>query len=141
MTSSYMRSLGEALIARADGATVQGEFGGGEWQDMRDDELYHLLKDGDCGVRVKPVPDTVFRQFNNSEELVSEYCRRFGVERKAYEAPSIWVKHKYNNSRQRLISSLWRNCVGVGGATVVMLDKLYEEYVFLDGSPCGVEEG
>lgn len=150
MTREETKEWIPILQAYAEGKTIQ------VWHD--DGTKYHRgsWRDTDCVTetghrsseyRIKPEP--VCRPFKDGEELVAEYCRRFGVERKAWEIPQIWVKDKDDPAdyyAKYLIIGIVYGAVFFASynmpdkAEYMDFDKLLDTYAFLDGSPCGVEE-
>lgn len=80
---------------------------------------------------------TVWREFNSTKELIDEYKRRFDDKS---IMPNIWIRRKDGN--KRLVTATTGRMLVVtsplGNGTVTLLD-LFEYYVFLDGSPCGME--
>ena len=83
---------------------------------------------------------STFRPFQNCDEFIDFYKRKNNIVNNEDVIPSIWVKHKVD-SRRRMIVGFGDNFVEVGvKAKPVTLERLFEMYTFLDGSPCGVSE-
>lgn len=82
------------------------------------------------------------RPYINSAEMIADFIARFKVDCPSYCEPSIWVKEKESDSRH-LVTSFVPN--SDDGSYVVLfdytcdLDELFDDYIYLDGSPCGME--
>lgn len=83
-------------------------------------------------------PTKQWRPFKDTDELIAEFCKRFGVEKTSWGLPLIWVKQKgYDN--EELVTDLCGTTVKLG-IILIRLDNFFEDYTFLDYSPCGVLE-
>lgn len=80
-----------------------------------------------------------YRPFKSCNELVYYWEReKVGYSVNPLQMIDIWVKHKIDG-RRRVIVGFGDNFVEVGvKAKPVTLERLFEMYTFLDGSPCGV---
>lgn len=133
MTREKAKVLLPVIQAFAEGKTIQVHDSLNGWVDNHSETLSFS-----CGIdfyRVKPTP--TYRPFKDGEELIAEYCKRFGVERKAWEMPQMWVK--CGGKCKFLISVIDTNAIAIDGDTT-SFDSFVSCYTFLDGSPCGVEE-
>ena len=85
---------------------------------------------------------TTCRPFKNCDELVYYWEReKVGYSANPLQMIDIWVKHKVDG-RRRMIVGFDENFVEVGDkAKPITLERLFEMYTFLDGSPCGVRDG
>lgn len=79
-----------------------------------------------------------FRPYKDTDEMIADCKKRFSVDCPEYEIPSIWVKNK---------SSLLRSQVTDFNTDYIWLSNiqmffrsLFDDYIYLDGSPCGMEE-
>ena len=80
-----------------------------------------------------------YRPYESSAEMIADYIDRFKVNCPSYCEPLIWVRLKVDK-RERLIVAYGTNFVEIGNkAKAVTLQKLFDDYEFLDGSPCGKE--
>lgn len=81
-----------------------------------------------------------FRPFKDCDELVEFWSKNYQTGfRPAYIKPFIWVRVKVDK-RERLIVAYGDNFVEIGNKTkAVTLQHLFEQYEFLDESPCGME--
>lgn len=96
-----------------------------------------------CEYRVKPEePKKIWRPFKDIAELKQTWLAKNGAKSKGdlYE-PFIWVRDKERPDITRLITDF-----NAGSKSVALaghwhiLEVLFDEYEFLDGTPCGVEE-
>lgn len=85
---------------------------------------------------------TPCRPFKSCNELVYYWERKkVGYSVNPLLMIDIWVKHKVDG-RRRMIVGFGENFVEVGvKAKPITLERLFEMYTFLDGSPCGVSNG
>ena len=83
-----------------------------------------------------------YRPFKSCNELVYYWERKkVGYSVNPLQMVDIWVKHKVDG-RRRMIVGFSDNFVEVGvKAKPITLERLFEMYTFLDGSPCGVSNG
>ena len=82
-----------------------------------------------------------YRPFKSCDELVYYWEReKVGYSANPLQMIDIWVKHKVDG-RRRMIVGFGENFVEVGvKAKPITLERLFEMYTFLDGTPIGVEE-
>lgn len=137
MTREEAKEWLSILQAYAEGKTIQ-DYYKGKWKDIDEFSLRLSETFGPGGYRIKPSPS--YRPFKDGEELTAEFCKRFGVERKAHEMPFIWVRMKGTKFNTCvLIVEMDDKGVARFESTIEWQD-LMNGYTFLDGSPCGVEE-
>jgi len=80
-----------------------------------------------------------YRPYINAAEMIMDFIDRFKVKCPPYCEPLIWVRLKVDK-RRRLIVAYGDNFAEIGNKTkAVTLQHLFEQYEFLDGSPCGME--
>lgn len=86
-----------------------------------------------------------YKPYKSVEEFIQDYQERFptAVPRPAHTMPLIWVRLKVDK-RERLIVAFGKgfgtDFVEIGNkAKAVPLQKLFDDYEFLDGSPVGME--
>ena len=83
----------------------------------------------------------IYRPFKDCDELIDCYKRKNNIVNNEDVMPLVWVKHKIDG-RRRIIVGFGDNFVEVGvKAKPITLERLFEMYTFLDGSPCGVSNG
>ena len=97
-----------------------------------------------CEYRVKP--EKKWRPFKDIVELKNTFlsmCYPKGAEvlKNKFMEPAIWVRDKERPDITRLITGFngGSKCVAIAGEWRT-LEALFEQYEFLDGTPCGVEE-
>lgn len=90
---------------------------------------------------------TTYRPFKSCDELIETWknmMNKFlGVNesfiKTDLDEPTVWVKQKIDG-RRRMIVGFGDNFVEVGvKAKPITLERLFDMYTFLDGSPCGAE--
>ena len=86
--------------------------------------------------------EKTFRPFKSCNELIYYWeHEKVGYSINPLQMIDIWVKHKVDG-RRRMIVCFGDNFVEVGvKAKPITLERLFELYTFLDGSPCGVSNG
>ena len=143
MTKEQARELANILTAYANGADLQYEAHN-EWVDMKNGGAIVFCVEYGREMRVKPKQD--YRPFKSCNELIAYWHKKIEAETKYktikndLQVPLIWVKHKVDG-RRRIIVGFGENFVEVGvKAKPITLERLFEMYTFLDGSPCGVSE-
>ena len=86
---------------------------------------------GDCLIKLKET-----RPFENSAELIYHYISHFNARTVPYGVPLIWIKSKADD-RRKLITTFNEDSV-CGDNFKVSMKVLYEDFVFLDDSECGI---
>lgn len=84
-----------------------------------------------------------YRPFKNTDELIEEWDKKLGYrDPTGLAKPYIWVKYKYDNSKGSLITVFGDDYIYLGDkdADIMTMYDLFNNYIFLDGSPCGVKE-
>lgn len=80
-----------------------------------------------------------YRPFNGTGELIQTWLDKGGKwQKRELTMPLIWVRRKDNHTSIDLITGFGQIAVSIGIAGNSM-QTLFNEYEFLDGSPCGVE--
>ena len=80
------------------------------------------------------------RPYKDTDEMIDHFCRHFNLIPHDHRLPILWVK---NNSNKYLITRVSENTVTVCFEENVFtfgLRILLDDYMWLDGSPCGIEE-
>ena len=130
----------EVMKAYAEGGKIQvKERNGSNWKDYGD-ILAPEWNWGDYDYRIKLEP--VYRPYKDTAEMIEDFKKRFNAKVPPYAMPMIWVRIKGDSDFAMLItefgySSVWCSVIQEG----IPLKKLFEDYVYLDGSPCGMKEG
>ena len=86
--------------------------------------------------RIKP--EEKYRPYKDTDEMIEDFKRRFNVQVPPYAMPMIWVRDKGTNVRSH-VSAFFAKNVTFRDATW-WLDVLFENFTYLDGSPCGIRE-
>lgn len=80
-----------------------------------------------------------FRPFRNTDDMMTEFCRRSGKLHPAtIDPPAIYFK-KIENGRSYIMSAFDYHSVKICHDTYNMV-SLFNNFTFTDGSPCGIEE-
>ena len=100
---------------------------------------WYCLECPECGVKQKAEPH--YRPFKDTDELIKVWGEKGGKwQKRDITMPLIWVCEKGEEyDRGRLITSYTRTCIELDD-DVFTVDYLFNNYTFLDGSVCGVEE-
>lgn len=85
----------------------------------------------ECDYRVKEGPK--YRPYENTEEMIEDFCERSGAKRSKMGEPFIWVK---DGESKTLIIALEKDVVWTTNCRWTM-EELFESYTYCDGSPCG----
>lgn len=83
-----------------------------------------------------------YRPFKDVDELVKEWNKKLGYTDPTgskFTEPYIWVRQKECSKGGLLITYFGEDEVKTDMGFMTM-EKLFNDYTFLDGSPCGVEE-
>ena len=92
-----------------------------------------------------------YRPFNDCDELIEHYQKKYesavgyDIYFPSLYKPSIWVKSKAYGT-DNLITAFDNDNESIGGSCVFFQDiwvdmkELFDNFTFLDGSPCGLEE-
>ena len=116
--------------AMVEGRTIQVKYGNG-WIDINDDEdglnLDSLIGYPDC-YRIKQEP--TYRPFKDAEECWQELLRH---------QPFGWVKLKDTESGYYILKGITNQVVIGLNETPFSYKKVFEDYIFADGTPFGVK--
>lgn len=97
---------------------------------------------------IKEPEENKFRPYSNPDEMIEDFKKRYnsyggwsGKENPMY-SPLIWIKSKDTGFRS-LVTDYGDDdnkiCIWVG-TLPIMFKELYENYTYLDGTPCGIKE-
>lgn len=93
--------------------------------------------------RIKP-EEPIYRPYESIDEMVEDYCDKSGELRLArLSMPYIWVKYKNKRwgDTKHLLTSFNNACEGHSYVWIangwVSLEELFDDYTYLNGSPCG----
>lgn len=79
-----------------------------------------------------------YRPYENTDEMVEDFKERFNTNGSSYAEPLIWVKRKGDVVEQQLITGFYEKNVFVEDYAKP-LKELFEDFTYLDGSPCGMK--
>lgn len=85
-----------------------------------------------------PVEKAGFKPFEDTAELILHYEKHFHTEYPSFYEPLIWVKRKSDDVRQ-FITGFGETVIQFSPDYTIPLECLFDDYVFLDNSPCGVQ--
>lgn len=89
--------------------------------------------------KVERKKEKKYRPYESIDEFVSDFIKKFNTNCPKYGMPFIWVKSK-ETSMKHLVRSFYADVEEVGVASnIIKLNWLFNEYEYLDGSPCGKE--
>lgn len=92
----------------------------------------------DVEYRIPPkAEEPQYRPFEYTAELILHYQQHFNAVCPPYAEPLIWVKNK--NDNRYLVTGYDEKCILIEDIWKDMKD-LFNDYVFLDGSPCGMKK-
>lgn len=154
----------EVKKAFKEGKEIQFQSADGEWNSIVGEDMLKWYIEEGCKLRVKPeCPCTdginskacagcpqdeerkqTVRPFKDCDELVEFWSKNYQTGlRPENTKPLIWVRLKVDG-RERLIVAFGKgfgtDFVEIGNkAKAVTLQKLFEDYEFLDGAVCGVK--
>lgn len=80
------------------------------------------------------------RPYKDTDEMIDHFCRHFNLIPQDHRLPTLWVK---NDNRKYLITRVSENTVTMcfeNDVSTFSLRILFDDYTWLDGSPCGIEE-
>ena len=94
---------------------------------------------------IKSIGYSDYRPFNNIQELIDTWCSKLDfTSRELFELnfsmPTIWVKNRLGYIKNIACFDMESNLVCMSGRHGISysMKDFFDEYVFLDGSPCGV---
>lgn len=129
----------EVMKAYAEGKKIQYKLSRSsqQWDDWtlpRDpswnwDELDFRIK-----------PEHTYRPYKDTEEMIEDFRKKVGMGKHELFLPSVWVKRKDDSDFAKLITEFGYSCVWLSINRVgISMSKLFQDYTYLDGSPCGIK--
>ena len=101
---------------------------------------------------IKESKEEKFRPYSNPDEMIEDFKKRYnsyggwsGKENPMYN-PMIWIKSKITGFRHLVTDYSDDNCGHCNkiciwvGTLPIKFKELYENYTYLDGTPCGIKE-
>ncbi|WP_298739814.1 hypothetical protein [uncultured Treponema sp.] len=82
------------------------------------------------------------RPYKDTDEMIDHFCRHFNLVPQEHCLPIIWIKRIITGVKYLVVR------IGADEVTIVYdnvghtldISELEDEYTYLDGSPCGIEE-
>lgn len=87
--------------------------------------------------RIKP--EEKYRPYKNTDEMIEDFKKRAGIVTDRMSLPNIWIREKRCPWSKHSIDSMNGRSVS-NSVLTVPLQRLFDEYVYLDGTPCGIKE-
>ena len=135
MTREVIKELLPIFHAFAEGKTIQccDRDKPDDWWDIQCKDPCFDLDLFEYRVKSIENKDKHYRQFKDYDEL-----------RNNYRYDSIWVKSKYDSNVQLMITGYIIADEGISYVWLtdswISLEKLFDDWVFVNDMPCGVEE-
>ena len=116
------------------------------------DEDYEsrFLMKGDCKYRftlfylAEEPQEKKFRPYKDTDEMIDHFCRHFELIPQVHRPPLIWIKAKEVPESKYLITRFSEydkvTITFERSVYATNLRVLSEDFTYLDGSPCGIEE-
>lgn len=126
----------EVMKAYEDGKTIQSyDLEQDKWVNCQNPTWNWLGFD----YRIKPEP--TYRPYKDIDEMIEDFRKKVGMGYPKLFLPSVWVKRKDGGDFAKLItefgySCVWLSCSDIG----TPMEKLFDDFTYLDGSPCGIKE-
>ena len=87
---------------------------------------------------VERTKEKKWRPYKDTDEMINDYKKRFNVDCPEHELPLIWVKDRPSGTKN-LVTAYSDEIVCLSTASY-KLPKLFDYCIYLDGTPCGMEE-
>jgi len=127
------------LVERAENCTNCGKFQTGYCCDGWDVDAQKIFRCDKYKPKTEPKAEKHYRPFRDIDELIKVWDAKCPNKRPAMTMPLIWVRHKQIGSKS-LITDYVDDYTVIVGTEGNGLQALFDDYTFLDGSVCGVEE-
>ena len=79
-----------------------------------------------------------YRPYKDTDEMISDFCERFGIVKTDFAFPNIWIKSR-GSMRRAHITAYTDEYVSIEGAFLRDMHEILDLYTYLDGSPVGKE--
>ena len=79
-----------------------------------------------------------FRSYQSTDEMVDNFMKRFHLLPQIHQLPIIWIKNKDNGQKSFILD--YDKTIVTTSTRTISMEYLFEHYVYLDDSPCGVKE-
>ncbi len=89
---------------------------------------------------VERAEEKKWRPYKDCDEMIKDYKKRFNADCPEHELPLIWVQDKSSKEKCFITDFYNYTTVGMSDGYYRFLSELFNQFTYLDGSPCGVEE-
>lgn len=79
-----------------------------------------------------------FRPYQTTDEMVDNFMERFYLLPRIHQLPIIWIKNKDNGQKSFILD--YSKTIVTTSTRTMSMEYLFEHYVYLDDSPCGIKE-
>ena len=117
----------------------------GEIREIKDESFagrFRTKGDGCCYslfyLIEEPKKKVEFRAYNDMNEMIEDFEKRFHLLPQIHQLPIILIKNK-DNGQKSFILDYGKTIVTTSTRTMSM-EYLFEHYVYLDDSSCGIKE-
>lgn len=90
--------------------------------------------------KTEPKTEPHYRPFKDTDELIKVWGEKAKATPPVLDMPYIWVRSKFNKAHKGCLITNFFGIYVLMNNQQCFLSRLFDEYTFLDGSPCGVEE-
>lgn len=138
VASEFSERFGKISKIKAEGYCLRFHK-----EDSYDYSIFYLVKEPQ---------EKKFRPYSNPDEMIEDFKKRYnsyggwsGKENPMY-SPLIWIKSKDTGFRHLVTDYSDDNCGHCNksciwfGTLPINFKELYENYTYLDGTPCGIKE-
>lgn len=87
--------------------------------------------------RIKEEPK--YRPYENTEEMIEDFCERSGAKRSNMGEPFIWVEYKAEVNIAKCLITSFTDSFAYISSKKYSLSELFDDFTYLNGSPCGKE--
>ena len=156
MTRKKTKQLLPVIQAYAEGKTIQTKRLDGTWVDFEPqiskdiginfENGEHRIKPEEVWIETTACEEKQTRPFKDCNELIEHYQKKYksaagcDIYFPSLYKPAVWVREK-DTERDSLIVEYAPYGVTLGGEiNRIGLQELFDNYTFLDGTPCGITE-
>lgn len=110
-----------------------------------DDDMFVIEDETDNGFVVAPFIAEIieekpkYRPYESCEEMVEDFCERFGIVKNDYSLPMIWMKAAQGSKILITAFSGSEEHVSFSDGGYAGMVRIFRDFTYLDGSPVGKE--
>lgn len=104
-----------------------------EDRDLYDYNLFYLVEEPK-----KEEFRSYNRSYNDVNEMIEDFEKRFHLLPQIHQLPIIWIKNKDNGQKSFILD--YSKTIVTTSTRTMSMEYLFEHYVYLDDSPCGIKE-